>query len=189
MKNIAILASGNGTNAEAIIHYFEDKPGIQIALIISNRKKAYVLERARNHAIESRVLGREEFYDEHTLTDLLSSFEIDFIVLAGFLWLIPPSLIRAYPDRIVNIHPALLPKYGGAGMYGMHVHEAVKAAGDKETGITIHMVNENYDEGRIIFQARCALDESDSPENIASKVHALEYQYYPGIIESIVKNQ
>jgi phosphoribosylglycinamide formyltransferase-1 len=189
MKNIAIFASGNGTNAEAIIRHFGKIDNMQVALVVSNRPNAYVLERAAKYNIPSQVLERARFYDGHTLTAILKEYQIDLIVLAGFLWLIPKFLIERFPDQIINIHPALLPKYGGKGMYGSNVHKAVKESGDTETGITIHMVNEQYDEGSIIFQARCPVDPSDSPESIANKVHELEYQYYPGIIESILKNQ
>lgn len=189
MKNIAIFASGNGTNAEAIINHFDGSEIARVALIIANKKDAYVLKRAANHNIPSRIVNRNEFYDGHSLNEVLREYSIDLVVLAGFLWLIPSSLIDAYPGRIINIHPALLPSYGGKGMYGDRVHEAVKAAGDSETGITIHWVDENYDEGDIVFQARCSIESSDTPGDIASKVHKLEYQYYPPIIESILKNQ
>jgi len=189
MNKLAIFASGNGTNAEAIIRHFAENRDIGVALIVSNRRDAFVLERAANHNIPAVVLGRDEFYDDSTLLAMLESHGIDFIVLAGFLWLIPPSLVKAYEGRIVNIHPALLPAYGGKGMYGDRVHKAVKESGDRETGITIHLVNEQYDVGDIIFQARCPVKDTDTSADIAGKVHALEYQYYPSIIESMLKNQ
>ncbi|MCA6074225.1 phosphoribosylglycinamide formyltransferase [Fulvivirga sedimenti] len=189
MKNIAIFASGNGTNAEAIIRHFENNQDISVRLILSNKADAYVLERAKKHHISSHVFTRNEFYNETAVIEILKDNQIDLIVLAGFLWLVPASLVKEYPGRIVNIHPALLPKYGGKGMYGSRVHQAVKESGDKETGITIHLVNENYDEGDILFQATCQVDKDDTPEDIAASVHELEYQYYPVIIESMFKNK
>ena len=189
MKNIAIFASGNGTNAEAIIRHFEHNPNISVRLILSNKADAYVLERARKHNIPSRVFTRSEFYNESVVIDMLRDSKIDLIVLAGFLWLVPASLVHEFPGMIVNIHPALLPKYGGKGMYGARVHQAVRESGDSETGITIHLVNEHYDEGDILFQATCPVGTDDSPEDIAARVHELEYQYYPVIIESMFKNK
>ena len=189
MKNIAIFASGNGTNAEAIIRHFAQNEDVSVALILSNKKDAYVLQRAKNHDIPVHITNRAEFYHPGTISTLMLSKNIDLIVLAGFMWLIPADLVADFPGRIVNIHPALLPKFGGKGMYGEHVHQAVKESGDTETGITIHLVNEKYDEGDILFQATCTVDPSDSPEDIAGKVHSLEYEYYPVIIESILKNQ
>ena len=189
MKNIAIFASGNGTNAEAIINHFAGSEHGHVALVVSNKKDAYVLKRAMNHHVPSAVMGRAEFYDGHSVNELLDNYHIDLVVLAGFLWLVPRSLVDAYAGRIINIHPALLPAYGGNGMYGDRVHQAVKASGDKESGITIHWVNEHYDEGDILFQARCKVKPTDTPGDIANNVHKLEYQYYPAIIESILKNQ
>ena len=180
---IAILASGNGSNAEEIIRHFKRHPSIDVALILSNNPKAYVLSRAANHGIDTRVFSRDEFTDANKILQWLSEKRITHIVLAGFLWLIPDYLIRAYPNRIINIHPALLPKFGGKGMYGIKVHEAVKAAGEKESGITIHLVNEHYDEGEILFQGKCLVDQSYSAEQIAKCVHELEYEHYPRIIE------
>jgi phosphoribosylglycinamide formyltransferase-1 len=188
MKHIAIFASGNGTNAEAIISHFQDDPDVSVSLIISNNPEAYVLQRAENHQIPFKVITRELFYHREEVLSLLEEKKIDLVVLAGFMWLVPGYLVQAYVNRMVNIHPALLPRYGGKGMYGMNVHRAVKEAGDNETGITIHWVNEHYDEGAIILQKACLIDENDSPEQIAAKVHALEYEYYPKVIESIVKN-
>lgn len=188
MKHIAIFASGGGTNAEAIIRHFQEIPEVEIALIVSNNADAFVLERAKNHSIPSLIISRSGFRNTEALLDDLQSYQIDLIVLAGFMWLVPGYLVKAYEGRIVNIHPALLPKYGGKGMYGMHVHEAVKKAGESQTGITIHWVNEHYDEGGIILQQSCDVDPNDSPEQIAEKVHLLEYEYYPQVIESIVKN-
>ena len=186
IKRIAIFASGNGTNAQNIINYFKEVPGIAVSLVLSNNPSAYVLQRAKNLGVATGSFTREDIYDTGHLVHLLEQAGVDFIVLAGFLWLIPPSLIKAYPNRIVNIHPALLPKYGGKGMYGDRVHRAVKDAGDKETGITIHYVDEHYDAGQVIRQVKCALDPGEDIAGIARKVHALEYEYYPKVIKSLV---
>ncbi len=183
---LAILASGSGTNAERITEYFKEKEGIEVSLILSNKPDAFVLTRAEKLNVPTLVFNRSEFYESDLVSGKLKEYEIDFIVLAGFLWLIPEYLTHAYPNCILNIHPALLPKYGGKGMYGSRVHEAVKAAEETETGITIHYVNENYDEGQIIFQATCAINPSDTPDVIASKVHELEYEHFPRVIEEVV---
>jgi phosphoribosylglycinamide formyltransferase 1 len=185
---IAIFASGSGTNAEKIIQHFSDHQTIEVVLILSNKADAYVLERAKKHSIPSVVFSRDEYRDASFLQQL-HAHKITHIVLAGFLWLIPDYLIKNYPDRIVNIHPALLPKYGGKGMYGAKVHEAVKLAGDAETGITIHLVNEHYDEGKILFQASCKLTSQHSADDIAACVHELEYKYYPHVIEQWITGQ
>lgn len=187
MYQLAILASGNGTNAEAIMNYFEKDPQINVRLILSNRKDAFVLKRAENHGVEHRTFTRSMLRDG-TVSGWLTAAGIDLIVLAGFLWLIPERLIKEYPGRILNIHPALLPAYGGAGMYGDRVHEEVRKSGDDQTGITVHLVNEKYDEGTILLQVPCAIYPDDRPEDIAARVHQLEYEYYPQVIESIVKN-
>lgn len=186
---IAVLASGSGTNAEVIFNYFRNHPVIEVALLICNNSEAQVLKRAEKFDMPLSVVNKKQFNDESLILDLLKSKQITHLVLAGFLWLIPDYLIRAFPDRIVNIHPSLLPKYGGKGMYGMKVHEAVKQAGESETGITIHLVNEKYDEGRILFQATCRVSSSDSPEQIANKVHQLEHNSYPKVIEKWINNQ
>ena len=188
MKKIAIFASGSGSNAQAIAEHFNKGEIARIACICSNSPKAFVLERARNLNIESYVFTRSDFYESDKVINYLDSKEIDFIVLAGFLWLVPSSLIKKYPNRIVNIHPALLPAYGGKGMYGMRVHEAVIANHENESGITIHYVNENYDEGSIILQDSCVITIDDTPETVAQKVHQLEYLHYPVTIEKLVKN-
>jgi phosphoribosylglycinamide formyltransferase-1 len=179
---LALLASGNGTNAEAIIKYFSHHADVEVVLLLSNNPGAFALERAKRLNVATRVFRREEFQNGSML-QWLTEAGITHIVLAGFLWLVPPNLLSAFRDRIVNIHPALLPKYGGKGMYGSKVHEAVKSAGDTKTGITIHLVNEHYDEGRILFQAECPVAPDDTAESIASKVHALEHQHFPFIIE------
>jgi phosphoribosylglycinamide formyltransferase 1 len=186
MSKLAIFASGNGSNAQRIAEYFAGHPSITTDLILSNNPGAYVLTRARNLGIPAIVFDRESFYSTGQILEKLEEYRIDYIILAGFLWLIPQNILRSFPGRIINIHPALLPKYGGKGMYGMKVHEAVIAAGDPESGITIHYVNEHYDEGRIIFQAACPVSAGETAESLAEKVHALEYRHFPEIIERTV---
>ncbi|MCX7638137.1 MAG: phosphoribosylglycinamide formyltransferase [Cyclobacteriaceae bacterium] len=185
---IAIFASGSGTNAEAIMKHFRSHPQIAVAALLSNKADAYALERARKLNVPTMVFNRKQFYETGEVSAWLQQRGITHLVLAGFLWLIPESLIHAYLGRIINIHPALLPKYGGKGMYGLHVHRAVKEAGERETGITIHLVNEKYDDGKILLQARVPLDGSETPEEIAGKVHELEYRYYPDVIEKWVQH-
>ena len=184
-KKLAIFASGSGTNAEEICKHFHGNSDVQVVLLLSNKSDAYALERAQKHKVETRVFNRAQFQDE-TVLGWLKDAEVTHIVLAGFLWLIPEHLIKKFPNRIVNIHPALLPKYGGKGMYGSTVHEAVKASGDTETGITIHLVNESYDDGKILFQTSCEVAENDSPDDIAKKVHQLEHQHFSKVIEEWV---
>ncbi len=186
MKNIAIFASGTGSNARKIIEYFDQREDVAVQLVISNRVDAPVLNLAAQHDIDQIILDRHQFFDTENLLSLLDKYEISLVVLAGFLWLVPPYLVEAYTGRIINIHPALLPKFGGKGMYGHHVHEAVKKAGETETGITIHYVNTHYDEGQIIFQAKCPVALSDTPEDIARKVLALEHQYYPQVVDQLL---
>lgn len=184
-KSIAILASGSGTNAENLIKYFEHNAHIKVVRVLSNKKNAKVLDRAKNLNVPYKYFDRIDFYESDTILNLLKK-EVDFIVLAGFLWKVPLKLITAFPNKIINIHPALLPKYGGKGMYGMHVHKAVVENKEKESGISIHYVNENYDEGAIIFQKKIKVVPSDTPEDVAKKIHALEYRYFPEIIENVV---
>ena len=186
MNKVAIFASGSGSNAQCIAEYFNNHKSISVSLILSNKPDAFVLERARKLNIPSVVFSREQFYDNNHVLDILKSNDISYVILAGFLWLIPESLINAYPDKIINIHPALLPKHGGKGMYGDNVHKAVVAEGDKESGITIHFVNREYDRGTIIYQAKCKVDTTDTPDDVAQKVHRLEYQYYPSVIEKVI---
>ena len=183
--NIAILASGSGSNAENIIQYFSKNDKFNFPIIISNKPNAFVHERAKKFHIPSVTFSKEDFLNANVILDCLKEYEIDCIVLAGFLLKIPQLLIDTFPDKIVNIHPALLPKYGGKGMYGHYVHEVVAAAGETESGITIHYVNNNYDEGNVIFQAKCPVFPTDTPHMIAEKVHALEYEYFPKVIEKI----
>ena len=188
-KNIAIFASGSGTNAENIIRYFQENDLIRVALVLSNRSDAYVLERAHRLQVPSEVFLKEDWVSGEQILALLHEYHIDFIVLAGFLVRVPERLLHAYPDKIINIHPALLPKFGGKGMYGDRVHEAVVAAGEKESGITIHYINEHYDEGNAIFQATCPVFPTDSPDDVAKKVHALEYEHFPQVIEQVLRNK
>ncbi|PZX51325.1 phosphoribosylglycinamide formyltransferase [Algoriphagus chordae] len=185
MKRLAILASGSGSNAEKIMEHFQNSEIAEIALVASNKADAFVLERAKKFEVPTFTFSRKEM-DAGVLLEKLQEENIDWVILAGFLLKIPVELTRAFPDRMVNIHPALLPKYGGKGMYGSFVHEAVKAAGDSETGITIHLVNENYDEGRIVFQASTPLTSEDTPDSIADKVHALEHKHFPEVIEGLL---
>jgi phosphoribosylglycinamide formyltransferase-1 len=180
---IAIFASGSGTNAEEIFKYFQSHPFIDIVLLLSNNPEAYVLERAKKYDVATKLFSKNQFRESDEVVNWLKQSRITHIVLAGFLWLIPKNIIAAFPHRIINIHPALLPKFGGKGMYGMKVHAAVKAAGERETGITIHEVNEKYDEGRILFQTKCEVLSSDTPEQIADKIHLLEHAHYPNVIE------
>ena len=187
MKRIAIFASGSGSNAENIANYFKGSTEVEISLILANTPKAYVLERAKKLGIESVVVTNDEFRNADKVIDILKEKDIDFIVLAGFLLLVPAKLIAAYPGRIVNIHPALLPKHGGKGMYGDRVHEAVVAAGDTESGITIHLIDECYDRGTTFFQAMCPVLPTDTPHDVAEKVHALEYKRFPHVNEEKLK--
>jgi formyltetrahydrofolate-dependent phosphoribosylglycinamide formyltransferase len=187
--NIAIFASGAGSNAQQIIHQFSDSAQSNIALIVCNKPGAGVLHIAAKANIPSLLTERERFFSgDHYLPEL-KKHHIDFIVLAGFLWKMPAALIHAYPKKILNIHPALLPKYGGKGMYGSKVHEAVIAAGEKQSGITIHYVDELYDHGEIIFQATCEVAPHDTPETLAQKIHLLEHANYPGVIAAVIQKQ
>jgi phosphoribosylglycinamide formyltransferase 1 len=183
---IAIFASGSGSNAEEIMKRFQHHPSIEVVLLLSNNPQAYALERAGKYNVPSKVFTRPQFRESEEVIIWLQKRSVTHIVLAGFMWLVPDYLVKSFPHRIINIHPALLPKFGGKGMYGMHVHEAVKEAGEKETGISIHEVNDRYDEGKILFQAVCSVARTDKPEEIAQKVHELEYAHYPGVIEAWV---
>jgi len=185
MKRIVILASGSGTNAENIIKYFNFNNLITVVQVLSNKKDAKVLERAKRLKVSSLSFDRNDFYASNIVLEILKE-KADYVILAGFLWKLPQNIIDAFPNRIINIHPALLPKYGGKGMYGMHIHKAVVANKEQETGITIHYVNENYDEGTIIFQEKVAILNSDSAENVAQKIHKLEYEHFPKVIEKVI---
>lgn len=182
MKNIVIFASGNGSNAQNIAEHFASRQDVRIAKIYCNRKNAYVFERARQLGIPSQLINRERF-DSDAFVSELQQIPTDLIVLAGFLWLVPARLVQAFPERIVNIHPALLPLFGGKGMYGDKVHQAVIEAGESQSGITIHLIDERYDQGRTLFQARCKVEAADTPESLAAKVHALEYKHFPEVID------
>lgn len=187
MKNVAIFASGSGTNAENIARYFSKSETVKVAVVLSNNKNVGVHDRVNKLGIPSFVFSRDEFVEGTPVLAKLAEYQVDLIVLAGFMNKISDALLGTYPGKIINIHPALLPKHGGKGMYGMHVHEAVVAAGEKESGITIHYINENYDEGDIIFQATCEVLPADTAEEVATKVHALEYAHYPHVIEDLLK--
>lgn len=186
MKNIAIFVSGSGTNCENIIRHFSGHQQVNIALVLSNRADAYALVRAQRLGVPTAVVSKSEFNDEKKMNTLLDSYHIDFIVLAGFLLMVPSFLIRRYDHRMLNIHPALLPKHGGKGMYGHHVHEAVKAAGDTETGMTVHWVSDVCDGGEIIAQFSTPLSPDDTPDDIAHKEHLLEMEHFPKVIEKTI---
>ncbi|WAC42667.1 phosphoribosylglycinamide formyltransferase [Pedobacter sp. SL55] len=186
-KRIAIFASGSGSNAQKIMEHFKRSTEAEIALVLTNNPESYVLQRADSFEIPSHIFDRNEFYQTDEVLDLLKNLDIDLIVLAGFLWLIPQNLLKEYPGRIINIHPSLLPKHGGKGMYGDRVHQAVMAAGDTEGGITIHYVNENYDEGEFIYQAKYRIEKDDNLEMIKFKGQQLEHLHYPKIVETLIK--
>ncbi|WP_430817572.1 phosphoribosylglycinamide formyltransferase [Carboxylicivirga sp. RSCT41] len=187
MKKIVLFASGSGSNVENIVKYFKENTKVEISKVYTNNANAYVIERCKNLSIPCSIFGRKEFRENLSVLNDIQTIQPDLIVLAGFLWLVPPAYVQAFPNKIINIHPALLPKYGGKGMFGHHVHEAVVANKEKESGITIHYVNEKYDDGNIIRQEKCTLDSNDTPEDVASKVHALEYEYFPLAIKEILK--
>jgi phosphoribosylglycinamide formyltransferase-1 len=187
-KNIAIFASGEGTNAQSIINHFKTSPTVKVALIVSNKPTANVLNRAEKEGIPTLLIDKKDFFETNIVIEKLKAANIDFIVLAGFLWMIPKNLIAAFPNKIINIHPALLPKFGGKGMYGSNVHKAVVENKEKESGITIHYVNEHYDEGEIIAQHKCVLSENETAESLAEKIHKLEHAFFPKAIEKIINN-
>ena len=186
LKNIAIFASGAGSNARKIIDHLKGNPAIRVAAIVSNKPDAGVLLIAGSENIPSYIIEKEAFLRGDYYVKLMQELEIDLIVLAGFLWKVPANLVQAFPDKIINIHPALLPKYGGKGMYGHFVHEAVIAAGETESGITIHFVNEKYDDGATILQEKCTITPADTPESLAKKVQALEHKWFPVIVERLL---
>jgi phosphoribosylglycinamide formyltransferase 1 len=184
--NIAVFASGSGTNFQALVNYFAGSDEIRIKLLLCNREGAQVLDRAEKANIDSFVFTRDELENSSRVLEVLSEHEIHFIVLAGFLLLLPKNILLSYPGRVINIHPALLPKYGGKGMYGMHVHEAVISSGDRFSGITIHMVNDEYDKGAIVSQHTCDIRPDDTPETLAARIHELEHYWFPRIIEKLL---
>ena len=189
MKRIVIFASGSGSNAQQITEFFQDRKDAQVVQILSNKNTAKVLERANNLKISAFSFNRSAFYDTDQVLNLVKSTQPDLIVLAGFLWLFPQNIIEAYPGKIINIHPALLPAYGGKGMYGANVHKAVVAAGEKESGITIHEVTSEYDKGAILFQAKTQLEPDETPDSLAAKIHELEYEHFPRVISEILEKQ
>ncbi len=187
MTNIVLFASGSGSNAENIVNFFKKDKNVTISHILTNNPDAFVIERAQKLDVPCKVFSRQELNKDNAILDFLTNEATDLIVLAGFLWLIPAKICKAFPNRIINIHPALLPKYGGKGMYGSRVHEAVVENNETESGITIHYVNENYDEGNIIFQAKCEVLPDDSPEDVATKIHQLEQKCFPKVIKELLK--
>ncbi|MBP3219713.1 MAG: phosphoribosylglycinamide formyltransferase [Prevotella sp.] len=188
MTNVAIFVSGSGTNCENIIRYFKDSEEVKISLVLSNKADAYALVRAKNLNVPTAIMNKNDFNDREKMMTLMKEYEIEFIVLAGFLLIVPDFLIEAYDRRMINIHPALLPKYGGKGMWGHHVHEAIKAAGETETGMTVHWVSDVCDGGEIIAQFSTPLSPDDTPDDIAHKEHLLEMEHFPRVIEEIISN-
>jgi phosphoribosylglycinamide formyltransferase-1 len=188
MKKIIVFASGSGTNAENIIQYFNNKEIAKVVSVFTNNPSAKVIDRAKKYQIPTEIFSKEELFDKKVLQKI-QEIDPDLIVLAGFLWKFPEHIIEQYPHKIINIHPALLPNYGGKGMYGIHIHRAIVNNKEKETGISIHYVNEHYDEGGIIFQKNVALTENDTPETVAEKIHELEQQYFPEIIHQLLKKE
>ena len=186
---LAILGSGNGTNAQQISDYFAQREDVEVVCIIYNRKDAYIAQRAHNLGIEAHYFNRADFYESTAVIDYLRQKQADWIILAGFLWLVPEDMLATYPNRIINIHPALLPKYGGKGMYGHHVHEAVIAHKEQESGITIHIVDNRYDCGTTLFQARCQITPDDTPDTLAGKIHLLEKEHFPHVIDETIHSR
>ncbi len=186
MKNIAIFASGSGTNAQKIMEHFENRDDVKVRLVLVNNPEAGVIQRADKFNVPVVKFNRQQFSKSNDVVDILVNYQIDLVVLAGFLWLVPQNMVAAFPNKIVNIHPALLPNYGGKGMYGDNVHKAVIAAHEKESGITIHYVNEHYDEGAIIAQYTCEINPGDTSDDLASKIHKLEHRYFPQVIEDVI---
>ena len=185
-KNIVIFASGSGSNAQRLLEHFEHHPEIRVAALFSNNPKAYALKRAETFHVPALLFSRDEFYNTDKVLEQVKSFNPDLIVLAGFLWLVPQNLLQAFPDKIINIHPALLPKYGGKGMHGINVHTAVVQSGDEQSGITIHRVNEEYDKGEFILQEYCHVMPGDTPEDLAARVLQLEHKYLPEVVEKLL---
>lgn len=187
MKKIIILASGNGTNAQSIMDHFKEMDSVQVSLVLSNKPQAFVLERASKFGVPAMSFNRSAFAKGGTVETLLKAEMPDLLVLAGFLWKIPESLVKLFPNKIINIHPALLPNYGGKGMYGMNVHRAIIENKEQESGITIHYVNENYDEGAVIKQATCRISQNDTADDLAAKIHKLEQEHFAKTIEELLK--
>ncbi|TPE44989.1 phosphoribosylglycinamide formyltransferase [Pontibacter mangrovi] len=188
-KNIVIFASGSGSNAQRLLEHFEHHPQIRVAALFSNNPKAYALKRAETFHVPAFLFSRDEFYNTDKVLEQVQAFKPDLIVLAGFLWLVPNNLLRAFPNRIINIHPALLPRYGGKGMHGINVHTAVIQAREPESGITIHYINEEYDKGEFILQERCPVQPADTPEELAARVLQLEHKHLPEVVEKLLLEQ
>lgn len=188
-KKIVIFASGSGTNAENIIKHFQNTTNIKVVAVLSNRRSAGVLKRAHDLNVKALLFDKEALYHTNDVLNILKDIKPDLIVLAGFLWLFPSNIIQEFPDRIINIHPALLPKYGGKGMYGSRVHESIITNREKESGITIHYVNEKYDEGNTIFQAKTKIEPDDTAESLADKIHQLEYHHFPEVIQQLLEKK
>lgn len=186
-SKIVIFASGSGTNAENIIKFFQKTRNVEVTAVLSNRRSAGALKRAHDLNVKALLFDKDALYNSHEVLNILKDMDPDLIVLAGFLWLFPTNIIKAFPNKIINIHPALLPKYGGKGMYGSKVHESVIDAKEKESGITIHYVNEKYDEGQTIFQATTPISENDTAETLAEKIHGLEYRHFPEVIQQLLE--
>jgi len=186
MKNIAIFASGSGTNAQKIMEHFASSTEVKVSLILVNNPEAGVIARAKKFDVPVVIFNRNQFSKSDEIVNILQETQIDLVVLAGFLWLVPQNMVKAFPNKIINIHPALLPNYGGKGMYGDRVHEAVIAAGDKESGITIHYVNDKYDDGAVIAQFKCAVSGTDTADLLASNIHKLEHKHFPVVIEKLL---
>lgn len=188
MRNLVVLASGSGSNAENIIRFFKLSKNVKVSYLLSNRPDAYALQRAKALGVNAMVFNRDDFYNNGKVANFLREEQPDLIVLAGFLWLVPQEIIKNFPNRIINIHPALLPKYGGKGMYGDKVHRAIIENGERESGITIHFVNEKYDEGSTIFQARCTLSADETASSLAEKIHNLEHEHFPRVIQQVLES-
>jgi phosphoribosylglycinamide formyltransferase-1 len=188
-KNIVIFASGSGSNAQRLLEHFQHHPSIRVAALFSNNPNAYALQRAETYHVPAFLFNREELYKSDKVLQQIQAFNPDLIVLAGFLWLVPQNLLQAFPKRIINIHPALLPRYGGKGMHGRHVHAAVVQAGEKESGITVHYINEEYDKGAFILQERCPVLPDDTPEALAARVLQLEHKHLPLVVEQLLLEQ
>jgi len=188
-KKIVVFASGSGTNAENIIKFFQKQPNASVVAVFSNKRSAKVLKRAHDLNVKALHFDRDALYNSYDVLHILEDINPDLIVLAGFMWIFPEDILKRFPNKIINIHPALLPKYGGKGMYGMHVHEAIIQNKEKESGISIHYVNENYDDGEIIFQAKTDISEEDTPESLAEKIHKLEYKHFPEILQQLLQKK
>ena len=188
-KKIVVFASGSGTNAENIIKFFKKSPNASVVAVFSNKRSAKVLKRAHDLNVKALHFDRDALYNSYDVLHILEDINPDLIVLAGFMWIFPQDILKRFPGKIINIHPALLPKYGGKGMYGMNVHKAIIENKEKESGISIHFVNENYDEGEVIFQAKTNISEDDTPETLAAKIHELEYKHFPEIIQQLLQKE